>query len=305
MEPRTNLVKTKAEVPAKEFASRIPHTDGKNDSANRIVNRSSNNSSAPLPPEGTPLKQTFADLAQRAEAGDVAAASRLAKDTRTCVRTSQMETDVARIARQDPKEGLDKIPSELLKFASAELNAEQFKLDYVKRNAPLCNGLSQDQYNSMFPNTLRAAQLGSLADANCFVGTSLASMPGLLDHPEWLVNYKDNALSIAQMAVERGSWTMAETLAQSYAGNLSTVLIGKLTGEDAAMAYRYLSLWRLGLPPSSNDMKNILDRELADAARSLTPDQLGAASDWAQNAYLNYFNDNPAGATDQVNMCPN
>jgi len=158
-----------------------------------------------------------------------------------------------------------------------------------------CADLADDQLQ-IVPAALRAAQLGDDAAADCYVDLPFAVLGHLLDHPEWLVQYKSQALDVANAAVERGDWTMVLLLHYAYgpapAGG-AVGLLQQLTGTDIALAYRYGSLLRLGVVNTTDISAVEIDEQQQVLARDLSQATIGAADLWADDAYHRYFAGNP------------
>jgi hypothetical protein len=253
----------------------------------------SNASAAPLPAPGTPLKQTLADLKARADAGDAAAASRLFQDMQRCAEAARINQSTA-IANRGLGDNTD--PAQMspgaLQRNDRMLGMMQRNLQFAQDNASLCAGIGADQLADLVPATLEAAQLGDSQAANCYVGANLNTWPGLLDNPDWIAEYKSNALSLAGSAVQQGDWTMVGMLASAYnGGGRNTNMLAQLTGANLAQAYSYAKLMSLGQPQGTNSTR--LTNNLTNLAGQLTPDQIQAADSWAQNMYQQNFNSTP------------
>jgi hypothetical protein len=153
-----------------------------------------------------------------------------------------------------------------------------------------CEGLSEAQ-TEVAPLALRAAQLGDLDAAICYVrGDVLLLSPRLIDHPEWLSDYRDQALSLALDAFARSDWSVVALLQGAYAHD-PRELLTQATAADPAEAYRYLHLMRLG--ETIPQRQAVLDSELASAAQRLSPEQVGDGDAWAQETFARQFNAKP------------
>jgi len=262
--------------------------------------------SKPLPPPGTPLKQTFDELKARADAGDAEAASRLFRDAQRCQRFRQLSSRAPQMAKRWLEEKTDGASQADLETTDAFLSTAQSELAFLRDNAELCSDAPKE-VDSTLPLALLAAQLGDPIAANCYVGgAGTFGIPsGLVDHPEWLSEYKDNALAYADATVEKGDWTMVSQLEMAYEGQIPSLLT-QVTGANTAMAYRYLSLSRLGVKDNGKDKTvRYLDARLNAMAENLTGDQKLAAEDWARNAYQHYFTGNPQNpAYNSFRVCP-
>jgi len=264
--------------------------------------------SKPLPPPGTPLKQTFDELKARADAGDVEAASRLLRDTLRCQKFRRLRQIVPQFAKMALAEKVDDASKDQLRISSQMLDAAHDQLKYLHDNEALCDGTPNNLAESVLPVALETAQLGDLTAINCYVGGGgeFGLPSGLIDHPEWLVEYKENALSLANTAVEKGNWTMVSQLALAYGESYPTSLLPQVTGNDPAMAYRYGKLSLLGAPSADKDKAVAhLQSRLDGLAEGLTAEQKAAADAWAQNAYMTYFEGTPNNtAYNHFSTCP-
>lgn len=257
-------------------------------------------SSAPLPPPGTPLKDIFAELEARADAGDVAAAARLAHDLGKCQYIAHMKQTLPQIMPfvldQDDK----KLTADELSRRDKRLGFYQKQFDTVRDNAAFCAGLDRSDFETLMPALLRASQLGSTTATDCYLSSGLNDMEGLLDHPEWLVEFKQNAMPLAKTAIENGDWVTVGIMEHAYGGFFND-FISQITGTDLAQRYRYLKLQRLG---ASGDFIAKLDKQISGIAPSLTVDQIADGDTWAQDTYARYFNGTSSnGLSNGTNVC--
>jgi hypothetical protein len=252
---------------------------------------------AALLPPGTPLAKIYDDLKARADGGDKEAASRLFTEAQRCFSARQEVRMLPRSANFFLDEDTSKLSAEELSQHEKHLANLEQRLAKVRAESALCEGLSDEQLQ-LAPLALQAAQLGNAAASDCYVSGILLYTGGLLDHPEWLAQYKNNAMTIAQAALERGDWRMVAALRDAYGVTLSIFPLGQLTGGDAVQYYRYLKLQQLG---ATDKNSAALDRQLADAAQSLTAVDQNAGDAWAQEMYLRFFSSTSAPA-DQNNM---
>jgi hypothetical protein len=247
-------------------------------------------STASLPPPGTSLKQTFAELKARADAGDAAAASRLFHDIETCSSVQHLNRMMPFIANR--LSNINAAPAGEGQRGNGMLGMMQRGLDFADQNAALCADLSDEQMAALVPATLQAAQLGDPQAADCYVGANLNTWPDVLNNPGWVSDYKSNAMPLATAAVQQGDWSMVGLLASAYAGGVrNNNLLHQVTGSDATLAYSYAKLMSLGQP--ANNTSNRGSANLNTLASQLTPDQLQSSDAWAQNMYKQYFNATP------------
>lgn len=244
---------------------------------------------APLPPPGTPLKDTFADLKARADAGDAVAASRLFQDLQRCAETQRLNQMLPGMANRmlngnAPAGGMQ---------GDRQLNMVQRSLDFAESNAALCADVTPEMMASLVPTTLQAAQMGDPQAADCYVGANLNTWPDVLDNPEWINDYKNNALPLANAALQQGDWAMVGMLAAANAGGIRTNnMLNQVTGTNTLQAYTYAKLMSLGQPTGTTP-SNRSTNALTTLSSELTPEQVAAADAQAQQMYQQYFNAAP------------
>jgi len=142
-------------------------------------------------------------------------------------------------------------------------------------------------------STLNAAQLGDPQAADCYVGANLNAWPDVLDNPNWISDYKNAALPLANAAVQQGDWAMVGMLASANAGSpRSNNMLNQLTGTDVLQAYTYTKLMSLG-QPSSTPPSARSTNALSTLSGQLTPEQIQSADAQAQSMYQQYFNATP------------
>jgi hypothetical protein len=261
--------------------------------------------SASLPPLGTPLAQMYDELKARADGGDVAAASRLYREVNRCIGAKALPILRASL-KGHIEQDLSKMSAEEIADSELMMAREQERLPELEAAASMCADASSEQ-RQLFPAALRAAQLGDLAATDCFVLGPMLYASGLLDHPEWITQYKQNALVLANAAVERGDWRMVSLLLVAYSQPdfLDTDLFSQVTGTDPAMAYRYSKLMRLGRDPEHASGANDDGLPRSGAFRGLSPEAVAAADAWAEDAYRRYFGGVPRKerATTEYTFC--
>ena len=252
----------------------------------------------PLPAPGTPLKQVLSELESRAYAGDAEAASRLYNDLSACARTQIANRTAPAIAAQVLSETTAPVSSAATQTTNARLNDLQHKLDFARDNATLCAGIDASDIARLVPDTLQAARLGDTLAADCYVFADLNSWFsfGMADNPQWISGYKENALDVANTAVQHGDWAMVNLLDWAYRGGASTRgLLPQVTGLNLAQAYAYEKLWALG-HPSNAEYATAQAQYLANyaAQMKLNPAEMQTAETQAQEMYQKYFGSTPA-----------
>lgn len=282
----------------KNLAPKNPARTRTNQASASVASAKPVATSAPTAPT---LKDVYADLKRRADANDAAAASELYRDLRRC----QMEQELSRGLPQWVGGELDRDTSgetpEQLKLHEQFLESMQREIAFVQRNAAFCADTDAETLVQLAPATLKAAQLGDLTAIRCYIGNEIQMVPGLLDHPEWLGDFKRNALPLAQYGFEHGDWGTAALLGHAYGGSFSSSFFSQVVKPDPLQAYQYLKLQTLG---ARGEFAQKLQNQVASAADGLTSDQISQADAWAQDMYARYFDGTSSNElSNGVNTC--
>lgn len=254
----------------------------------------------PLPPAGTPLKDAFAELQSRAEAGDAAAASRLLRDVNRCNRLRGSEWKNVGASDELTEKNTDGMTPAQLRTYQILLDAMELRQQGVRKTQELCADASPQMLDSLVPNIALAARLGDEDARACYLGRGpLYDSRSLLDHPESLQSYREDARSLIDSGLAAGDWRVVDLLQQAYEPGAQGLLAG-VVGSDPLQHYRYLKLYRLGAEPHRIAQ---LDRQLASAAANLSPDQLAQADEWAQSNLSNFRGPSTAGTPQGWDAC--
>lgn len=254
---------------------------------------------APLPPADAPLATTYAELSERAAAGDAEAAARLFRDASRCLQAPERTRRMKHAADRAMREDTSHFDAARLREQERALAQIQSELADVRRVTAACAGVSDGQLQ-LAPIALQAALLGDLAASECYVSGHIVLGRGLVDHPERLAEYKANALAIAQSALQRGDWNMVAILQQAYSGFFPFGPLHALTGESVRDDYRLLRLRRLG---ADAGWAADIDRELAIRAQRLTAKEVADADAWARQMYADHFAATSSSPEDGINTC--
>jgi hypothetical protein len=256
---------------------------------------------SPLPPPGMPLAQIYDVLKHRAEAGDEAAATRLFHEVHRC---NVVEQDWRVLAEAMPLAATNENRSNssigIVRGSQVDVKLVRAVSAFVQANSARCEGVTVEQLESITPLTLRVAQLGDLKALDCYVGSEFDRMEGILDHPEWIEQYRTQVPALVESALRRGDWFGVELLRQAYSGASESSPLSQLLGSDPAMAYRLLRLERLG---ATGNFADELERRLVAAARELTPGQVANADAWAGDFHSRYFTTASNDAFDGSDIC--
>ncbi len=245
-----------------------------------------------LPPPGTPLAEIFDALKARADAGDADAASRLFQDLQQCTEAQRLSRSLPAVANRMLNSNLPSSPDEIER-SDRQLDRVQRGLEFQQNSAAMCAGLLPNQMAALVPTTLAAAQLGDPQAADCYVGANLNTWPDVVNNPNWLSDYKNTALPLANAAVQTGDWSMVGLLASANAGNIrNNNMLNQVTGTDPLQAYTYAKLMSLGQPTGTTPSDRSTNA-LSTLSSQLTPEQIQSADAQAQSMYQQYFNATP------------
>jgi len=244
--------------------------------------------SVALPEAPEPLAKVYDVLKSRADSGDVDAATRLFHEVHRCValrQTRRLLAEFHAMFADNPAASSIGIVrgGQRLQFLQPHEMA-----DYVQANAARCDGATDEQLDSFTPLLLQAAQRGDIQALDCYVGTDFDGMEGVLDHPEWIGQYRDAVPGLVESALQRGDWVIVDLLRRDpYSEVYDSSARAQVFGNDPVMDYRLLRLEQLG---ATDEFAEWLAAKVAGAAKALSPAQLAAAQEWATDYYSRYFN---------------
>lgn len=281
--PAASGPETKPSVAASDAAT----TTNRHRSATRQNLTPRLGASMPLPEPDTPLVPIYADLKARADAGDAAAASRLYRDLHRCT-TAPYELRELLRQEMSPEQIPADWPPERRAKAQAILEqnlAEQpARIQKARNDAAMCEGLAPEQ-RFVLPAMKRAAELGDPDAEICYMSGHDLWTRGVLDHPEWIAEYKADALAIAEAAVEHGNQAAVFMLAAAYsAERFNWQPLEQLIEPDPVRSYRYRKLAALASADGG-----AADARLAADATALAPKDRASADAWAQEMYVRHF----------------
>ncbi|MEH6417471.1 hypothetical protein [Pseudomonas sp. CGJS7] len=240
------------------------------------------------------MKDVFADLQKRADAGDVAAATRLYRDVGLCRRFERLDRDNAKLSDELLAQPVDAMTAEQLKNYRAQLDGVESRRLNMQSIRTLCDGAGQDALDSLLPNLQRAAQLGEPFARACYLERGPNYDPGhLLDHPERLSSYRRDARAMIQAGIDSGDWRVIDVLRNAYRPGASN-LLSAAVGGDAEQRYRYLKLYRLGASAERDGGE--IERDLQRAAAKLSAAQIAQADAWADQTFDRQFQAKPIDA---------
>lgn len=216
--------------------------------------------SAPLPPAGTPLKQTYDDLAARAKAGDAAASMRLFHDLQRCnKRANQMQLLNAIDSWRNPAPG-SASPEQIAAIVKQANDDQQHLLTALKATDQLCAEIPEDAINH-FGEWLRTAALDGDAQAMvCYAGTPNDFGPKYLSTAwfDWMQRWRDEAPRFAAQAYAAGQADVVALLQDAYSDDqnflnerMPQFSYGQLVTPDPVLAAGYAMLYERLVPQSA------------------------------------------------------
>ncbi|WP_242112564.1 hypothetical protein [Luteimonas aquatica] len=251
-----------------------------------VVSAGSTPITATLPARDLPLKRIFNDLRARADAGDVAAATRLYRDLRTCAGLDSLDWFLARAADETLDDKVDGTNAQALENYRVQLEAVESRKQVIQKTRQLCDGIDRSMLESQLTSLQKAAQLGEEHARACYLSNGPAyDSRGLMRHPEWLQDYRTNVKSMIDAGLEAGDWKIVDIVRRAYEPGSDGMLAGVL-GQNPVEYYRYLKLYRLG---AEEGRTSALDRQLAAAAARIKPEQRADADLWAQAKFRQTF----------------
>lgn len=240
---------------------------------------------AALPPPGAPLGRAFAALQARADAGDLAAATRLYRDLGACRRLARMQREIRVYSDEVLAARADGASAQQRQALRAGLEAAEANERALEALRAQCEGVDAAMLGSFAPNLQKAALLGEPYARACYLARGPGiDAAGLLDHPERLSAYRGHARTLVERGLADGDWRVLDQLRGALEPGADNMLAAAL-GADAAQRYRYLKLFRLGAPPQPG----ATDADLAAAAAGLGPTQLAQADAWAARTFNQHF----------------
>jgi len=247
-----------------------------------------------LPFSAAPLKDTFAKLQARANAGDAEAAKRLVRDLDRCSRLRGAEWKSSGTTNDLVNRKTDDMSPAQLRTYQMLLETMALRQQDARKDQELCSGVSDEMLGTLVANIAQAARLGDEDARACYLGRGpLYDARGLLDHPGLLQSYRNDASAMIDAGLAAGDWRVVDLLQQAYEPGAQSLLAG-LVGADQVQHYRYLRLYRLG---AEQHRVARLDQQLAATAANLSPAQLAEADEWARRTLRSNFEGNSTNTT--------
>lgn len=250
-------------------------------------NKTAGAKSAAPPKKPEPLAKVYDELKSRADSGDAEAAMRLFHEVHRCVVVRQKRRLFAEFHAMFA-DNPDATSIGIVHGQRVQFLKPHEMTDYVQANAGRCDGATDEQLDSFTPLLLQAAQRGDIQALDCYVGTDFDGMEGVLDHPEWIDQYRAQVPGLVESALQHGDWVIVDLLRRDpYSDAYDSSARGQVFGDDPVMDYRLLRLEQLG---ATGQFADWLAAKVAGAAKTLSPMQLVDAEAWAKDYYSRYFN---------------
>lgn len=233
-----------------------------------------------LPAPGAPLKDHYAQLQARANAGDAAAATRLVRDLDRCSRLRSDQWRNAGAADDLTAHSTEGMNAAQLRTYQALLEAMELRQQRERQDRALCAGVGDAMLAGLVANIAQAARLGDEQARACYLERGpLYDARSLIRRPDALRGYRATATQLIDAGLAAGDWRVVDLLQRAYEPGGQSLLAG-LLGADPLQHYRYLKLYRLG---AEAHRAGALDQQLRAVAAGLSPAQIAQADAWAQN----------------------
>jgi hypothetical protein len=247
----------------------------------------------PAPPHGQPIAQAQEALRSRAERGDAAAASVLARGLRLCWWMRE-QANVQKPDYRDPNE-----PRALSEDEQHWIDGWEQAQDFIQRNAAYCKGIDVNEIDRLMVTALlTAAKLGDEDAAACFVSDGMyyarttvdgQTWPAERDDPALAAIYNAEALSMAEAGLKKGDWRMVAMLGSAYTqGDSANPFGNRLAAPNDEKRYLYGILRQLGV----NDpdwLQRIRETPMQPSDYGLSETRAQNLRDEAQRLFDTYF----------------
>ncbi|TXI51073.1 MAG: hypothetical protein E6Q50_01820 [Lysobacter sp.] len=251
--------------------------------------------SAPLPPLDAPLESVLDDLRRRANAGEPAAACRLAAEYSHCDELPYRRADDQRWLAQR-QVALQAIPNPdvraiAMKNIEREMAERGGRLDTIERHCASVRTPSPQESVELWR---RAALLGHPAAMRQYASGNAFRTNRLMDALPMLDTYKREAESIARKLAAQGDFSMAVALAAGY--NPSPIgsrsLLAQTLKPDGAMSLALYELAKRSLPNDGDlryaSLRRDIDTAIEDLRANLSPDDLARSRDLSAKAFVDW-----------------
>jgi hypothetical protein len=247
----------------------------------------------PAPPRGQPVAQVQDALRTRAEHGDAAAATMLARGLQLCWWMLE-QANVQKPDYRDPNQ-----PRELTEDEHHWIDGWEQAQEFIRQNTGYCQGLSAAEIDKLKAAALlTAAKLGDAEAAACFVSDTFyyarpmdlqRTYPAERDDPELAAMYSTEAVQVAEAGVQRGDWRMVAMLGSIYSEGSSANPFGhKVAQPDGEKRYLYGALRELGIT-DPDWLQRIKEMPMQPAEFGISGVRAQELRDEAQHLFDLYF----------------
>lgn len=244
-----------------------------------------------LPPQGTPLRTSFAQLYGEASAGSQPAAERLFGEAAACLHVDTIRESLDLLARRHDwlltSSDYFKAEGDAGTVRQAKLLEEVAQnIQRVQGAAAACQGSDALLANGRIYELAHiAAERGDDAAAACLL-TPIFPAPDL---SETEANaYREDAFRLGSAAIEHGSWDAVKAMLSTYNPAYPAGYERYLAQQDPAGQLKYTRLLRMGAPDGS-PFAQALDQAIAMLASTVGQQADDAARDWARQTYRQSF----------------
>ena len=172
---------------------------------------------APLPSLGAPLALVVADLQARSDAGDPAAACRLAAEQVHCSRREIQSAELDRWLAEQQAILADIAPVQMRKTVAQNIERQlAAREDFIDRTRRHCEGVPVASPNDIARQWRRAALLGSPAAMRQYASGNAFRWGSLMDSLPLLATYRTEAEAMALRVARDGDAGMLLALAAGY-----------------------------------------------------------------------------------------
>ena len=237
------------------------------------------------------IVEDYAQLKDRAAAGDAAAALKLSADFRRCEYVEDMRERLGfwRDYRISQGDRADAVGAAFPPSVSSE-----DKEAIVTNDHGLCTGYSGDMRDGrVYEVLLQAANLGDWDAAECYLSTSYPMQRGRYSAIDF-TTYRSHARRLLDEAIQQGQWGIVRTALMAMTVKwIDNPPMSAGLGGDIDTTYRLAALLLLGAPKGSPEAR-FLERQAAIDAAQMTPAQLGEGNQWAQRMFANFRASGPS-----------
>jgi hypothetical protein len=237
-----------------------------------------------------PLAPRLESYISAAKGGDRATASKLFQEANECLamqrvddRTSALQRDKHSVLN-DPNGQRGEEAQMLERMEGAQRRADASRV--------MCEGTETQITNEkIYDIALTAAKLGDAAATACFIASPWPVETKDID-PSKALQYRDEAETLEDRAIEKGDWRVVQAMAIATSGNAHGGYAFYIQKQDFPAQLRYNKLLRLGATTNSDEAKN-LDISIEALSARVSAVDVAKADVWARSMYARYYSTVP------------